>query len=80
MPSVAELGVEDVASFFCNYPGRYCYIEVRVMFDHVTCVYMLLYGKCMRRSLVALDGRFQLGQKVNIIGVALTGGSDFGPQ
>ena len=38
MPSFMELGVANIASFcflFC-----YCYMEVRVMFDHVTCVYV----------------------------------------
>ena len=52
MSSFAELGVEDIASFrFCIF---YRCMEVRVMFDHVTCVY-----NNMRRKLAALGGRFR---------------------
>ena len=39
MPSFAELSVDDITSFcFCN--SFYRYTEVRVMFDHVTCIYV----------------------------------------
>ena len=47
MPSFVELSIEDFVFVIF-----YRYVEVRVMFYHVTCVYM--YGKYMRRCLAAL--------------------------
>ena len=38
MPRLAELGIEDIASF-C-FAICYRYMEVRVMFNHVTCAYV----------------------------------------
>ena len=38
MPSFAELGIEGIASFV--FVICYRYMEVRVMFDRVTCVYV----------------------------------------
>ena len=51
-PSSAKLGMGDDKFLFIFD----LYMEVRVMFDHVTCVYA--YGRFMKRSLAALCCRF----------------------
>ena len=70
MRRFAELGVEEIASFFICF----LYMEIRVIFDHVKFVYVL---KIYEEKFVGCRWSFSwLGQKVNIAvaGVALTGG------
>ena len=58
MASFADLGVDDTVSFVMCYR----YIEVRVMFDHVTCVYVWLIND---EKLVGSSWSFSwMGQRV----------------